>query len=262
MMKGKIRFYLNILTPDFILKNYFVNNFFRLFLGLYKRKIKRIVSKENNSTFLKRLKKNIPAIISLNDISDKETNDIINQANEILKGNYSFLGVTKVDFNNINWHIDYNSSFVWPPFKYYKKYIQVDLDNNADVKVPRELSRSHHILKVAVAYNLTKNKKYSDFVVEQITDWINENPLMYSINWGCSMDVSIRAVNWIWSLALIIESDINNLKLNNIRISLYEHGWFIYRNLEGNCLSYNNNHYLSNLSGLIKLSADLSAFNI
>ena len=193
MKKSKIKFYLDILIPDFVLKNYFVNNFYRLFLGLYKRKIKRIVYEEDNYNFLKRLKKYIPTTGSLNDISHKETNDIINQANEILIGNYSFLGVTKVDFKKINWHIDYNSSFEWPPFKYYKKYIQVNLDNNADVKVPRELSRSHHILKVAVAFSLTKNKKYSDFVIEQLTDWINENPLMYSINWGCSMDVAIRA---------------------------------------------------------------------
>jgi len=251
MKKSKIKFYLDIIIPDFILKNYFVNNFFRLFLGYYKRKIKRLVFQEDNSSFLKRLEKKIPVNVSLNNISKKENNDIINQADEILIGNYSFLGVSKLDFENINWHIDYNSSFEWPPFKYYKKYIQVDLDNNADVKVPRELSRSHHILKVALAFNLTKDKKYSDFVIDQMTDWINENPLMYSINWGCSMDVAIRAVNWIWSLALITKSNINSLKLNNIRVSLYEHGWFIYRNLEGNCLSYNNNHYLSNLSGLI-----------
>ena len=249
--KSKLNFYLSIITPDFLFKNYFVNSFFRLFLIFYKRRIKKIICKEENSVFLKRLKKNIPVSSPIKDISDIEKNNIVSNADEILKGNYSFLGVKKVDFENINWHKDYKSSFVWPPLKYYKKYKQVDLDNNADVKVPRELSRSHHILKVAIAFNLTNNKKYSDFVIDQLIDWINENPLMYSINWGCSMDVSIRAVNWIWSLALIHKSEIDDIKLKNIRISIYEHGWFVYRNLEGNSLSYNNNHYLSNLTGLI-----------
>ena len=76
---------------------------------------------------------------------------------------------------------------------------------------------------------------------------------MYSINWGCSMDISIRAINWMWALSLISESYNKNDEklLKKINTSLYEHGWFIYRNLDGNIFNYNNNHYLSNLSGLI-----------
>ena len=178
---------------------------------------------------------------------------MIKNGNHILSGKYSFLGVKNIDFENINWHKDYLSLFQWKPGTYYKNYTQVDLSNNSDVKIPRELSRSHHILQVAVAYKLTKDQRFSNFVLKQIDNWIDNNPLMYSINWGCSMDISIRAINWMWALSLIsVSYNKNDEKLlKKINTSLYEHGWFIYRNLEGNIFNYNNNHYLSNLSGLI-----------
>ena len=256
--KSKLNFYLSFIIPDFLFKNYLINSFFRFFLVFYRKKIRKIILEEENTTFLIRLKRVIPLNSSINDISDLEKCEILKEADEILKGNYSFLGVEKIDFTNVNWHKDYKSSFIWQPNKYYKKYVQVDLNNDADVKIPRELSRSHHILKVAIAYNSTKDKKYSQFVVDQLINWIDENPLMYSINWGCSMDVAIRAINWIWSLALISESNINDLMLNKIRTSIYEHGWFIYRNLEGNALTYNNNHFLSNLTGLIFIGSIFS----
>ena len=62
-----------------------------------------------------------------------------------------------------------------------------------------------------------------------MNNWIDENPLMYSINWGCTMDVAIRAVNWIWTLGLIIGSkELDNKTIEKIKVSLYQHGWFIF----------------------------------
>ena len=121
--------------------------------------------------------------------------------------------------------------------------------------MPRELSRSHHLLHVALAYNLTKREEFADFLITQIINWIDENPLMYSINWGCAMDVSIRAVNWIWCLGLLSDYDWGKYdkELSQIEESLFQHGWFIFRNLEGSIFNYTNNHYISNLSGLIFL---------
>ncbi len=74
---------------------------------------------------------------------------------------------------------------------------------------------------------------------------------MRSINWGCAMDVAIRAINWIWSLSLLDDVVLSNDVKRDMYGSLYQHGWFIYRNLEGNRLRYNHNHYLSDL-GMFK----------
>jgi len=152
-----------------------------------------------------------------------------------------------------SWHKDFKTNFEWPKGTFFRDYDQEALGNDCDVKVPRELSRSHHILKVALAYYLAKEEKYAEFVVQQIDNWIDENPLMFSINWGCTMDVAIRAVNWVWILRFINDSDLLSKDLlKKISTSLYEHGWYIYRRPEKG-LSYNHSHYLSDLAGQIYL---------
>ena len=188
------------------------------------------------------------------DLSAEEKKAIVADADKSLQNCFDLLGSGEVELNPIKWSTDFIHGYEWKKGTYYRKYTQVDLSNNADVKVPRELSRCHHLLRLAVAYRLTGEEKYARTVIEHITDWIEENPLMYSINWGCAMDVGIRAVNWIWALALIDGYDANKSDLRRIKESIYQHGWFIYQNLEGSNLGYNNNHYFSDIVGLLHIS--------
>ena len=186
-------------------------------------------------------------------IDPKQENEIIFLADEYLEHNFNILGSGKVKLVPMDWHTDFKTGFRWKPGKFYKDYIQVDLTNNADVKIPRELSRCHHFLILGQAYLLTNDEKYTKEFINEIIDWIDKNPLMYSINWGCTMDVAIRAVNWIYALGIFITSSLlkNNI-LKKILISLYEHGYFIYRNPEKS-INNNHNHYISDLTGQIYL---------
>ena len=187
------------------------------------------------------------------DVDEKEKGVIVSEADKTMAGIFNLLGSGDVKLDPIPWSKDFISGYEWKKGTYYRKYIQVDLSNHADVKVPRELSRCHHLLHLALAYNFTSEKKYARTVVEHIVNWIEENPLMYSINWCCAMDVAIRAVNWIWSLSLLNNFEVTDEELKIIRNSLYQHGWFIYNNLEGANYEYNNNHYFSDIVGLLHI---------
>lgn len=182
---------------------------------------------------------------------EKVRNNIIKWADQTLAHQFDYLGSGLTTVDPIDWHTDFKSGFRWPRGKFYKKYILIDLKNNSDVKIPWELSRCHHLLWLGEAYLITKDEKYSKEVVDQIEYWISENPLMYSVNWTCTMDVAIRAVNWIFALNMIISSknitDAFSKKLNK---SLFEHGFYIYNNLEKS-FSYSGNHYASDLAGLL-----------
>lgn len=187
---------------------------------------------------------NIPQDIFVNENSK---DIIICSADKIINGIYSLLGSGNVELNPIEWHTDFKTGFKWPPDSFYRNYKQEDIDSDSDVKVPRELSRSHHLLMLGLAYRLTNDKKYAVSCITQMNDWIDKNPLMYSINWGCTMDVAIRAVNWIWALGLVSGSDaLDNKSINRLKTSLYQHGWFIYRNPEKAEVN-NSNHYLADL---------------
>lgn len=184
-------------------------------------------------------------------LTTKESEYIVKAANEILAHKFTIFSTTIVFEDNLEWHLDFNSGFRWPKGKIYTQYNQVDVKTNADVKFPREFSRCHHFLILGEAYLITKDEKYCEEFIYQVKDWIRENPYKKSINWGCSMDIAIRASNWIYSLRMFLNSEkIETHFLNDIFTSLYLHGRFIYENPEKNRV-YNHNHYLSDLAGQI-----------
>lgn len=192
--------------------------------------------------------------LDFSNISDDTNRDVILWANQTLERKFDYLGSGLVTVDPINWHSDFKTGFEWHRGKFYRKYNQVDLTNNADVKVPRELSRCHHLLWLGEAYLFTNNEDYAKEVIFEIANWIDENPLMHSINWCCAMDVAIRAVNWIYAANMIMASThVTDEFARILHRSLFEHGFFIFNNLEKG-IPVSNNHYAADLSGLLFIS--------
>ncbi|WP_461202287.1 alginate lyase family protein, partial [Anoxybacillus sp. TBDG-1] len=131
---------------------------------------------------------------------------------------------------------------------------------HTDVKVPWELSRFQHLFTLGKAYWLTNDEKYAIEFKEEIEDWIEKNPIEMSVNWTCTMDVAIRAVNWI--AAYFFFKDAQSIDKSfwiKFHKSLYLHGRFIIKNLE-NKGPHTGNHYLSNIVGLVWLGLYFGSF--
>jgi len=180
---------------------------------------------------------------------------IIEQADKICNHIFNLLGSRNINLGkDIKWNEDFKTGLRWEN-KFYKKIKRVDLNNNADVKVPWELSRFQHIPILGQAYLLTDNFEYALEFKKQIEDWIKNNPVEMSVNWTCTMDVAIRACNWIVGYYFFEDCPKNKIdsefwiKYNK---ALYLHGKYTFSNLE-RAPQYNSNHYLSDLAGLIWL---------
>ena len=183
-----------------------------------------------------------------------ESNDrvaILKAADKALSHSFELLG-NNFDVNGpIDWHCDYKSHHKWQK-KYYK---EIHSSKGADIKVPWELSRCQHLLWLAEAYLLTGNEPYAQEVIDEINWWIEDNPLMYSVNWTCSMDVAFRAVNWLFALNMISHYDgFDTAFASKVSKSLWQHAFFIRNNLEKQ-IPYSNNHYASDIVGLLYLGA-------
>jgi hypothetical protein len=109
-----------------------------------------------------------------------------------------------------------------------------------DIKVPWELSRFQHIL------NLDAQTFYS-----QVNDWIDKNPYLIGVNWVCPMDVSIRAINFIYGFDKFKNSDLPVDFWKKFVCSLYDHAKYLENNWE--IWQHTNNHYLSDLIGYFYL---------
>ena len=185
------------------------------------------------------------------DNADPKVKDRIHfLANQSLANKFNFLGSGWVTLDPMVWNIDLRTKQTWPRHMFYMKQ-KAETPMGADIKSPWELSRGHFLLWLGEAYLLTKDERYAKKIVTFLNNWIDDNPLMYTVNWTCSMDVAIRAVNWMYALTMISRSTaFTETFADKVILSLYQHGFFISHNLE-KTEPWSNNHYTSDIVGLL-----------
>ena len=134
------------------------------------------------------------------------------------------------------------------------------------VKVPWELARMQHFAVLGWAHALATDGKPGfgparDYVAEfrnQTLDFIATNPPRFGVNWRCTMDIAIRAANWIVAHDLfrafgaVFDAPFSAA----LTASLVDHGrhivWPFELYPEGH-----GNHYLADISGLCFIAAAL-----
>lgn len=159
------------------------------------------------------------------------------------------------NYKLIDWHKDFKSGYVWEESQFYLD-VKVAPELGVEIKIPRELSRFQHIGLLASG---SLSESSHEFILEVI-DWIVSNPYGYGVNWGCTMDVALRAINWIWGFRFFGQSIESYPEIiSMLKISLHQHGCFIENNLEY-YESSTGNHYLSNIVGLIYIACAFPEF--
>jgi len=168
-------------------------------------------------------------------------------------------------YTPIDWQLDVKSGFRWSATTWYRDIV-VGHPPGADVKVPWELARMQHLPHLALAYHLAC-KGVSGFdepdvywreCRNQTLDFIATNPPRYGANWACTMDVAIRAANWLVAVDLFraAGAPIDPEFLEIYSRSIFQHGTHIVNNLEWRP-KYRNNHYLADIAGLLFVAAYL-----
>ncbi|MDF9406789.1 heparinase II/III family protein [Pelotomaculum isophthalicicum JI] len=172
----------------------------------------------------------------------------------------------------IDWHLDFKSGYRWDESTWYKD-IRYGHKPGVDVKVPWELARMQHLPLFAWAYALQKNtarygptgqaeflppELYVREFRNQVLDFIASNPPRFGVNWHCTMDVAIRAANWLVAYDMLhaFGAKFDNEFLEVFQHSVYDHGRHIIDNLEYTP-ELHANHYLANITGLLFVAAYL-----
>ena len=164
----------------------------------------------------------------------------------------------------IDWQKDVKSGWRWSAKTWYLDVRYGD-KTGVDVKVPWELSRLQHLVRMAVSYTagiLNKEQLLQEFT-DQVMDFIAQNPPERGINWRCTMDVGIRTANLALSYSIfkaggaIFDDFFEQL----LAASIHSHCRFIRKNLEWSS-SCRSNHYLSDICGLLFGAAVLPDSNV
>lgn len=168
------------------------------------------------------------------------------------------------DYRPIDWHRDHRSGFRWPE-ESHSAYVAPGTAPGADIKVPWELARMHHLVVLAYAYGLARAghhgfeppERYATEFRCQLIDFIATNPPRRGVNWACTMDVAIRVANWLVAYDLFraygkaFDPEFDRL----ITRSVYEHARHCRSHLERGPIK--GNHYLAGVAGLLFAAAFL-----
>ena len=179
--------------------------------------------------------------------------ETIRAADAALRHEFDLLGSgPKTLGTPLPWHEDFKTGRRWP-LAYCGDIQYNELDRPTDVKVPWELSRCQHFTRLGQAYWLTGDDRYAAEFVAEVTDWIASNPYAHSINWACAMDVSLRAVSWIWGFHYMGDAPAcRDAAFRGAFLrALFLHGEFVTTYLERGDI--NGNHYLCDGVGLVFL---------
>lgn len=188
----------------------------------------------------------------LADLDAPARGELVRRADEIVAHKFDLLGSGPTALGTeIDWHRDFKSGRRWP-LEHISR-VRISYPDQSDIKVPWELSRCQHLPLLAAAFRLTDDYRYLDEIADQLSGWIEANPVEFGVNWACTMDVAIRGLNWVAALALCAEQAGAAAWLEAATASLLLHARFIRVHLEYG--SARGNHYLSDIVGLLIISA-------
>jgi hypothetical protein len=150
------------------------------------------------------------------------------------------------------WNHDPLTGRPWPT-GFHRRLNVFDIQHPSDVKLVWELSRLRHCLALAQGVAVLDSKEALEALELDLTDWRARNHMGWTVNWTVAMEVALRAVNLICIDGVLVAGDRELQDRAGLVASLYQHGWFLRRNLE--ISDINGNHFLANAVGLIWLGA-------
>ena len=140
----------------------------------------------------------------------------------------------------INWHADPGSPYVWPRVIYTDVPLY-DLPDGADVKNTWEVSRHQFLFTFARAWHFEGNEQAASRALAIMDDWIDNNPPYEGVNWTSSLELAVRSISWVWTVALLSNfAGFGESVRHKIQGSLYEQGRYLSRHLSLYSSPYNH----------------------
>lgn len=159
------------------------------------------------------------------------------------------------NYQLLNWQLDPRSGESGSAMSFWQNNTMLTGVKGFDIKQPWELGRMQYLCQLALLHVQKRLPEQNlwQFFKDSVLDFDASNPYDMGCQWGCSMDVAIRAINLLTAYSLFKTTGVtgNNREFHFIFTRLiYLHGKHIWKNLEKE-LYFTNNHYFADICGLI-----------
>ncbi|MBN1599808.1 MAG: heparinase II/III family protein [Bacteroidales bacterium] len=226
-------------------------------INSYKLRYRRLVKKVRTLSLLRRRFGYCPVTPIWNISNNSDRYKVYTPESDYIADIFGF----KVPENDICWNKDYASGFHYPIVRFDKIKSSRFSNKGYDIKFPWELSRFTFASNLAAQYLKTSDKKYFYKFKNLVENWISGNPFLYGVNWLCTMDIAIRAINWLIAHSVFrkfIEED-QEFK-NKFSKELIRHAEYIYTFPEIYPGNHSTNHTTADYLGLLFLSVALKKY--
>jgi hypothetical protein len=138
--------------------------------------------------------------------TDEAERALVAKADRIVAGRFELLGFEGLEFGTpIDWQFDPVSRRRCPDV-HWSRIDHLDPEAGGDKKIIWELNRHQWLLCLGRAWWLTGSERYPAFLLEQLSAWMDRNRPGRGVNWSSSIEVSFRAIAWIWALKFFSHS--------------------------------------------------------
>ncbi len=162
-----------------------------------------------------------------------------------LKGDVLFFNKTWKPLGlDYDWVTNPETGYQYNSHQHFTK-IESLSEKAGDIKFTWEKSRFSWLCTIC-RYDYHFNEDHSEFVVSQILDWIDKNPLNRGPNYKCSQETSIRLNNWVFALHFYKHSKaLTEERWNRIITSIYWQIHHVYNNINYSRIAVRNNHAIT-----------------
>lgn len=127
---------------------------------------------------------------------------VVTSAESILNHHFNVFGIDRDFGDPIDWHLDPKTGNQWP-LAFWGDIDYRDGRTVGGIKFAWELNRLQHLPVLAVAFQMTQDRRYRGELFAQLQSWMDGNPYPRGINWISGIEIATRIVNVIYSLRLL-----------------------------------------------------------
>lgn len=155
-----------------------------------------------------------------------------------------------------DWHADAWSGRRWAAR--FHRLIDVNcVRGGSDIKWPWELSRCQYLASWAIEAAVSRNQGACLGVMRVLADWMRSNPVGFGVNWTCSMEVGVRAINWLFVREMLKDMEPWSPEWDDRIVAwIVAHAEYIENNIE-DWGEYSQNHLVADLVGLFCIYAEV-----
>ncbi len=164
----------------------------------------------------------------------------MHRAERLLAGACTILNREVSIAGAVDWHRDPLSDYRWPS-AFHADLALYELGGRIDVKYVWELNRHQFLVDLARGWMFTRDERFASRAWELILDWIAKNPLYEGVNWTSGLEVAVRSISWLWTLAGLADwPGATEVRRAEVVRSLAEHAVYLRQHLSFYSSPYNH----------------------